>query len=92
MNYGKLNFVTVRDTYLLPRMDECIDSHGDVTVFTMLDVKSGYWQVPIAGNDRGKMAFVCHASLYQFKRMPFGLTYASATFQHALDIVLSSYR
>ncbi|CAN8076676.1 unnamed protein product, partial [Agarophyton chilense] len=81
INYRKLDAVTVRDTYPLPRMDECIDSLGEASVFTMLDANSGYWQVPVVEEDQDKTAFACHAGLYRFKRIPFVLTNAPATFQ-----------
>lgn len=79
VDYRNLNSITVRGTYCLPRMDECIDSLGDTTVCTTLDAKSGYQQVPIADNDHEKTAFVCHAGLYRFKGMLFGLTNATVT-------------
>ena len=89
VDYRKLNAVTVRDSYPLPRMDECIDSFGDATVFTTLDCNSGYWQVEIAEEDRDKTKFASHSGLYRFLRMPFGLKNAPATFQRAVDIILS---
>ena len=92
VDYRRLNASTIRDSYPLPRMDECIDSLGDATIFTTLDCNSGYWQIPVAPEDREKTAFVCHAGLYQYLRMPFGLTNAPATFQRTLDILLSSYK
>lgn len=92
VDYRRLNAMTIKDTYPLPRMDECIDSLGDATVFTTLDCNSGYWQIPVAKKDRDKTAFVCHAGLYRYKRMPFGLTNAPATFQRTLDILLSPFR
>ena len=89
MDYRKLNAVTVRDSYPLLRMDECIDSLGDATVFTKLDGNSGYWQVEIAEDDRDKTTFASHSGLYRFLRMLFGLKNAPATFQRAVDIILS---
>jgi hypothetical protein len=47
VDYRKLNEITVRDSYPLPRMDECIDSLGDAKIFTTLDCNSGYWQIPV---------------------------------------------
>ena len=92
IDYRKLNGMTVRDSYPLPRMDECIDSLGDAQIFTTLDAYSGYWQMPIRPQDRPKTAFVCHAGTYQYKRMPFGLTNAPASFQRALDLILTRHK
>lgn len=92
VDYRKLNYVTVRDTYVLPRMDECIDCLSDCTPYTTLDANSGYEQLHTAHNDREKMALVCHSGLYRFERIPFSLTSASATFQRALDMILGSYK
>jgi hypothetical protein len=47
VDYRRLNAVTVRDSYPLPRMDECIDSLGDAKIFTTLYFSSGYWQIPL---------------------------------------------
>ena len=92
IDYRRLNSMTVKDTYPLPRMDECIDSLGDAQYFTTLDAYSGYWQMRIRKQDRPKTAFVCHAGTFQCTRMPFGLTNAPACFQRALDLVLTKYK
>ena len=89
VDYRKLNGVTARDSYPLPRMDECIDSLGDSNYFTTLDCNSGYWQVEIAEEDCDKTTFASHSGLYRFLRVPFGLKNAPATFQRAVDIILS---
>ena len=89
VEYRKLNAVTVCDSYSLPRMDECIESLGDATVFTTLDCNSRYWQVEIAEEDRDKTTFASHSGLYRFGRMPCRLKNAPATFQRAVDIILS---
>jgi len=83
-----VNVVTKKDSYPLPRMDECVDSLGEVTIFSTLDCNAGYLQVAIAPEDRKKTVFVCHEGAYQYKRMPFVLTNAPATFQRSLDIIL----
>ena len=89
IDYRKLNSMTVKDTYPLPRMDECIDTLGEAQYFTTLDAYSGYWQMKIRKQDRPKTAFVCHAGTFQFVRMPFGLTNAPACFQRAHDLILT---
>ena len=89
VDYRKLNAVTKRDSYPLPRMDECIDSLGNAAIFTTLDCNSGYWQIEIDEADRDKTTFTSHCGLYRFVQMPFGLQDAPATFQRAVDIILS---
>jgi Reverse transcriptase (RNA-dependent DNA polymerase)/RNase H-like domain found in reverse transcriptase len=92
VDYRRLNTVTRKDSYVLPRMDDCIDSLGTARYFSTLDDNAGYWQISVAPNDRGKTAFTSHRGLYQFKRLPFGLVTAPATFQRAVDVILSSVR
>ena len=92
VDYRRLNSLTIRDSYPLPRMEDCIDSLGDAKYFTTLDCNAGYWQIPVAPGDRGKTAFVCHEGCFEYCRMPFGLTNAPATFQRAIDMVLGQYR
>jgi len=52
VDYRRLNEVTVRDVYPLPRTDDCFDFLGDAKVFSTLDCNSGYWQIPVADEDR----------------------------------------
>ena len=92
VDYRRLNVLTIKDTYPLPRMDEGLDSLGEAKYFTTLDCNSGYRQIPIAEEDRNKTTFTCHARTYRFLRMPFGLCNAPPTFQRTVDILLSGYR
>ena len=92
VDYRKLNDLTVKDSYPLPRIDECLDTLGHAKVFTTLDANSGYWQIPVTEEDRSKTTFTSHAGCYQYKRMPFGLCNAPATFQRTIDIILSKFR
>mgnify|MGYP003411260331 FL=1 len=92
VDYRKLNALTVKDTYPLPRMDECLDSLGDAFLFTTLDCNSRYWQIQVTDEDKDKTAFVTHCGVHRFKRMPFGLCNAPATFQRALDMLLAKVK
>eukprot|EP00171_Calliarthron_tuberculosum_P021997 IDg21997t1 len=92
VDYRRLNAVTKRDSYPLPRMDECIDSLGNARVFSTLDANWGYWQMQVGKKSVPLTAFTCHQGLFEFNRMPFGLTNAPATFQRALDIILAGYK
>lgn len=88
----KLNAVTVGDSYPLHRMDWCIDSPGEATIFSTLDANSGYWQIKIEKKEREKTAFKSDHELYQFFRMPFGLRNAPETLQRAIGVILSSVK
>ena len=90
IDYRQLNKQTVRDAYPLPLPDEVQDRLAHSTVFTTLDLHSGYWQLPLVPNDQEKTAFFPGpgTELYQFCRMPFGLSGAPGSFQCLMDSVL----
>jgi Reverse transcriptase (RNA-dependent DNA polymerase) len=92
VDYLKLNNLTERDVYLLPTLDECIDSLGDAVVLSTLDANSGYWQVSMHPDDRDKTTFTCHVGTFRFKRMPFGFRNAPSTFPRAMDVILPGVR
>ena len=84
----RLNDVTMKDSFPLPLIEECIDSLDGSVFFSSLDMASGYYQLEVSEEDREKTAFVTKYGLYQFKRMPFGLCNAPATFSRAISLVL----
>ena len=94
-DFRYLNSVTVKDAYPIPRIDESLSKLGDAKLFTTLDLGSAFWQVPLRKQDRDKTGFTCELGLFQWKRMPFGLCNATATFQrlmaHALIGVTKKY-
>ena len=71
VDYRKLNLITERDVYPLPHVDDIIDRLAGSQFFTTLDLKSGYWQIPIAENDKCKSAFITADGLFEFKRSSF---------------------
>ena len=82
----KLNACTIKYAYSLPRIDATLDCLGGVTIFTSLDLKSGYWQVEMEEESKPLTAFtVGPLGFYECERMPFGLTNAPATFQHLME-------
>ena len=90
VDYRELNKRTVKDAYPLPRPDEVQDRLAGSVIFSTLDLQSGYWQLPVHSNDRAKTAF-CPGpglGLFQFRKMPFGLSGAPASFQRLMDTLL----
>ena len=92
VDYRKLNGVTKKDHYPLPNINDALDYLSGASIFTSLDLKSGYYQIGISEKDKEKTSFVILDGLYQFKVMPFGLTNAPATFQRCMDVVLSGLK
>lgn len=90
VDYRKLNRVTERDAYPLPMVTNTLDKLRDARYLSSLDIKSAYWQVPVALKSQPMTAFtVPGRGLFQFRRMPFGLHNAPATWQRLIDRVLS---
>jgi len=92
VDYRRINNITKKDAYPLPRMQDCLDSLGGAQVFTSLDCPAGYWQVPLRKENQEETAFTTHCGIHHWLSMPFGLTNAPATFQLALDIILSGLK
>ena len=88
IDYRKLNDLTRKDAYPIPRIDDTLDMHSGSKYFSTLDLASGYWQVPVAAEDKEKTAFSTHLGLFQFNRMPFGLCNAPSTFERLMEQVL----
>ena len=82
----KLNAQTINDAYSLPPIDETLDCLGGTTIFTSLDLKSGYWQVKMEEESKPLAAFtVGPLGFYECERMPFCMTNAPATFQRLME-------
>ena len=73
--------------YLLPLVDDILGGLSNCSVFSSLDLKAGYHQVPMTIQDGEKTTFITPDGLFQFKRMPFGLCNAVPTFQRLMDQV-----
>ena len=69
----KLNYVNVKDCYLLPLLRDCINALEGCRYFTTLDMASGCYQLEVAEEDRDKTAFVTKYGLFSIRIMPFGL-------------------
>jgi len=88
VDYRKLNLLTQKDAYPLPRIDTCLDTLSGSVWFSTFDLRSGFHQVRMHPRDVNKTTFTCHKGTFRFPRMPFGLCNAPATFQRLMDTVL----
>ncbi|RWS01780.1 uncharacterized protein B4U79_00437, partial [Dinothrombium tinctorium] len=85
IDYRSLNEKTKKDAYPIPRMDECLDMLNGAKYFSVIDLRSGYYQFVLDPASQEKAAFVTPKGLYKPKRMMFGLANAPSTFQREMD-------
>ena len=91
VDFRQLNAATVKDAHPIPRIDDLLNALHGARWFSTLDLKSGYWQVPIQERDEEKTAFhTSSGQLFEFNQVPFSLCSAPATFSRLMDRVLAS--
>jgi hypothetical protein len=92
IDYRKLNAVTKKEIYAIPRIDDVLDGLGGAVYFTTLDLASGYFQIPMELRSKEKTAFVTYNGTYHYNFMSFGLVNAPSTFQRTMDSVLAGLK
>ncbi|KAL0199310.1 hypothetical protein M9458_007850 [Cirrhinus mrigala] len=85
IDYRKLNLQTVKDSYALPNLEESFSALTGSKWFSVMDLKSGFYQIEMEEADKHKTAFVCPLGFFEFNRMPQGITNAPSTFQRLME-------
>jgi RNase H-like domain found in reverse transcriptase/Reverse transcriptase (RNA-dependent DNA polymerase)/Integrase zinc binding domain/Integrase core domain len=88
IDYRLVNDHTIPDNYPFPRISDLLRAIKDATFLVAIDLRSGYWQIPMAEESKPITAFRTSKGLYEFEVMPFGLSNAPATFQRTMDFLL----
>ena len=89
IDYRRLNEVTRKDHFPLPFMDQLLERIYGQPFYCFLDGYSGYFQIEIAAEDKEKTTFTCLFGTYAYRKMPFGLCNAPATFQLCMLSIFS---
>ena len=85
IDFRKLNSQTIKDAYALPNLEEVFSLLTGSKWFSVLDLKSGYYQIEMEEADKERTAFVCPLGFWEFNRMPQGVTNAPSTFQRLME-------
>ncbi|CAI5672770.1 unnamed protein product [Oreochromis niloticus] len=85
IDYRRLNLQTIKDAYSLPKLEDTFSALNGSQWFSVLDLKSGYYQIEVEEADKPKTAFVCPLGFWEFNRMPQGVTNAPSTFQRLME-------
>lgn len=89
IDYRELNKRTIRDAHAIPRIEDILDQLNGKKYFSVVDLKSGYWQVEVDERDKQYTAFTVGAlGLWECNRLPFGLCNSPSTFQRLMQQVL----
>ena len=92
IDYRKLNSLTIKDKFPLPKIDTCLDTLNGCEFFSTCDLRWGYWQTEIDEHDRDKTAFVTRKGQWRFKVLSFGLANAPSQYARIMKLVFFAQR
>lgn len=92
VDFREVNKTLSVPSYPLPRIDDVLQCFEGKKFFSVLDLVSGFWQIPIRKEDRHKTAFVTSDGLFEWNRLPFGLASSPAYFQKLMDLVIAGMK
>lgn len=84
--------ITVRDSYQIHGMNECIELLVEAQLFSTLNANSRNWQIELAERDVYKAGFVTHHDLFRYSNMPFALKYAPKTFHRTMNVIFAFFK
>ena len=88
VDYRRVNAVTKKDSFLLPRIDSTLDALSGMSLLSTLDLASGYWQCELEEVSKEKTAFISHRGLFEFEVLPFGVVNGPNYFQRLMECIL----
>ena len=87
-DYRQLNSKTIPTAFPIPRLNELLDRLKGAEYFSVIDIRSAYYNIDVEENDQNKTAFVIPSGKFEFRYLPFGLIGAPFTFSQAMNFVL----
>ena len=89
VDFRAVNLKCKKEVYSIPRIDTSLDALAGSSWFSTLDLRSGYFQVPLDPKDSHKSSFITRSGCWKFKVLPMGMCNSSATFQRLMNLVLA---
>ena len=85
VDFKRINQITRLAPFYMPRMEEVLEGVGKAKYIYKIDLRKGYYQIPMVPADISKTAFICHRGKFEFLRMPFGVKNAPVVFQELMQ-------
>lgn len=91
IDFRKFNKISIVDSYPFPRIEDILDGFHGSTVFSTMDISSGFWHIKVREKDTHKLGFVTQRNHFEFSRSAFGFRHSSAIFGRILSRIIEKY-